>query len=101
MHLYTVLLLLFVNYNQCYINFDLSSAPRPCYPGDVRQNNVTYSSMMVNREYLSVLEGSFELCIGGYIGPVCDFGWDDVDATVFCRRIQGNNYGKLKITVLR
>lgn len=102
MHLYTqVLLLLFVIYNQRSIKiFYLSSGPRRCYPGDVRRINVTYSSMMVNREYLTVLEGSFEQCIGGYNGPVCDIGWDDVDATVLCRRIQSNNYGRLKITVL-
>lgn len=50
---------------------------------------------MVNREYLTVLEGSFEQCIGGYNGRVCDIGWDDVDANVLCQRIQGNNYGKL------
>ena len=56
--------------------------------------------MMVNSEYLTVLEGSFEQCIGGYIGPVCDIGWDDVDATILCRRLVGSNYGKLKIMVL-
>ena len=71
-----------------------SSDPRPCYYGDVRAANITYSNIIVNGEYLSVVEGAAEQCIDGFLGPVCDIGWDDVDATAFCRRFQGSNYSK-------
>ena len=71
------------------------SAPMPCYPGRTLQFNVTSSNMLVNGEYVYVVEGMLELCIGGFLGPVCDIGWDDTDATVFCREAQGIDYGKL------
>ena len=71
-----------------------SSDPRPCYYGDVRAVNITYSNIMVNGEYLFVVEGAVEQCINGFIGPVCDIGWDDTDATAFCRRYQRGDYSK-------
>ena len=60
----------------------------------MRPVNVTYSNIVVNGEYLSVVEGTFDQCIDGFLGPVCDIGWDDRDATALCRRFQGSDYSK-------
>ena len=49
---------------------------------------------MVNGEYLFVVEGAAEQCIDGFVGPVCDIGWDNADATAFCRRYQRGDYSK-------
>ena len=57
---------------------------------------------MVNGEYLSVVEGAAQQCINGFVAPVCDIGWDDRDATAFCRRFQGDSYSKfLPVVSLR
>ena len=72
-----------------------STAARPCYPGSTLQFNTTYSNVLVNGDYLSIVEGTFEQCIGGFYGPVCDIGWDERDATAFCQGFQGTDYGKL------
>ena len=47
--------------------------------------------MLVNGGYLSIVEGTFEQCIGGFYGPVCDIGWDERDATAFCQGFQGRD----------
>ena len=67
---------------------------RPCYDGEFRIVNSQYRSEVVNGEYLGIVEGSIELCIDGYRGPVCDIGWDDSAANVFCRQYQSPDYGK-------
>ena len=55
---------------------------------------------MVNGEYISVVEGAAQQCIGGFVAPVCDIGWDDRDATAFCRRFQGTSYSKFHLIIV-
>ena len=35
----------------------------------------------------SVSEGRVEICFNGVWGSVCNYRWDDFDATVVCRKL--------------
>ena len=43
---------------------------------------------------LSRFEGTFDICIGGLIGSVCDIGWNQEAAQTLCHSQFGNRYGK-------
>ena len=45
----------------------------------------------------SPYEGIVEVCHGGNYGTICDEGWDDVDASVACRR--AGFFGKCSFVV--
>ena len=63
-----------------------------CTNGEVRLQNVTYS--YPNDQ--TVVQGRVTLCINGSYQPICDVGWDDVDAQVLCNERYGGYrpYGK-------
>ena len=58
---------------------------RPCFDGDVRTVNTTFSSYEVNGDFFNIENGTFEVCLGGVYGSVCDLGWSNEDAAVLCR----------------
>ena len=40
-------------------------------------------------------EGTFEVCIAGLYGSVCDLTWNLAAAQAVCRSLFDNSYGKL------
>lgn len=47
-----------------------------------------------SHEQLSHFEGTFEICVGGVYGSVCDNGWNQAAAQAVCHSQFGNSYGK-------
>ena len=43
---------------------------------------------------LSQFQGTFEICIGGFYGSVCDIGWNQEAAQTLCHSRFGSRYGK-------
>ena len=43
---------------------------------------------------LSRFEGTFEICIGGYYGSVCDIGWNQAATQTLCHSQFGSRYSK-------
>ena len=43
---------------------------------------------------LHSFQGTFEICIGGLYGSVCDIGWNQLAAQTLCRDLYGNEYSK-------
>ena len=43
---------------------------------------------------LSRYEGTFEICVGGFYGSVCDIGWNQIAAHALCYSQFGSGYGK-------
>ena len=35
----------------------------------------------------SVSEGRVEMCFNGVWGSICNYGWDNIDATVVCKKL--------------
>ena len=44
---------------------------------------------------LRSFQGTFEICIGGLYGSVCDIGWNQSAAQTLCRDLYGSEYGKI------
>ena len=42
---------------------------------------------------LSRFQGTFEICIGGFYGSVCDIGWNQAAAQTLCQSQFGSRYG--------
>ena len=42
-------------------------------------------------------EGTFEICIEGFYGSVCDIGWNEAAAQTLCHDQFGSRYGNLKV----
>lgn len=72
-----------------------SGTPRECYEGSIR-TNFKYD---IIGELLLSLEGTFEVCVNGQYGSVCDIGWDEQDALAICRDEIGSNVGKHQLHV--
>ena len=49
---------------------------------------------LITDERLFVLEGTFEICIGGLYGSVCDIGWNQAAAQTLCHNQFGSRYSK-------
>lgn len=75
-------------------NGSSSGTPRECYEGSIR-TNFKYDI----GELLISLEGTFEVCVNGQYGSVCDIGWDEQDALAICRSEIGSNVGKHQLHV--
>ena len=58
----------------------------PCYDGDIRIENTTYSNINGDNVY----GGRVEVCYNATYRPICDEGWNDRDAAVICNY---NGYG--------
>ena len=43
----------------------------------------------------TVRQGTVEVCIGGYWGTICHYGWDSRDADVVCRQLGFNTFGAI------
>ena len=43
---------------------------------------------------LSRFEGTFEICIGGFYGSVCDISWNEAAAQTLCQSQYGSRYGR-------
>ena len=56
--------------------------------------NYTYDGL------LSQYEGTFEICIGGFYGSICDIGWDQAAAQQVCREQISSSYSKLNFTFI-
>ena len=52
----------------------------PCYDGDIRLENSTYS--YIDGDYF--YGGRVEVCYNGSYYPVCDEGWNYNEAAVVC-----------------
>ena len=68
----------------------LFSSPGPapdCYEGDMRLADQIYDYSYDNEtnRYLNSYGGRVEVCYEGEYRPICDVGWDSVDAEVACR----------------
>ena len=61
-----------------------------CREGVVRLRNSTYTY----DNGLNTVSGRVDVCSNGTFLPICDVGWDDSDAQVVCRDLQGSNYSK-------
>ena len=65
-----------------------SPGPGPfCYEGDIRLADQIYDYFYDNQtnRYLNSYGGRVEVCYDGEYRPICDVGWDSVDAEVACR----------------
>ena len=49
---------------------------------------------------LRSFQGTFEICIGGLYGSVCDIGWNQLAAQTLCGDLYGNEYGKIFLIIL-
>ena len=68
----------------------LSPGPSPaCYEGDTRLANQIYDSTYDEQtgRYLSSYAGRVEVCYNGEYRPICEIGWDQLDAEVACRSV--------------
>ena len=62
-----------------------------CTNGDVR---------LVDGDNTNAAEGRVEYCVGGLWGTVCNFMWEDADATVLCRQLGLDALGKITAYVI-
>jgi hypothetical protein len=56
--------------------------------GEFRLANVSNSPNPVN--FSAVISGRVEVCYNGTYGSVCDSGWDETDARIFCNDLLTN-----------
>ena len=64
------------------------SDPDNCTHGSVR-----LSSGQTGRS------GTIEVCVDGYWGTICHYGWDGRDADVVCRQLGFNTFGAIPRTL--
>ena len=43
---------------------------------------------------VSTYQGRVDICVNGTYIPICDLGWDNVDAQVACSRMFGSDFSK-------
>ena len=61
----------------------------PCFSeGEFRLTNVSNSTNPV--EFSIVISGRVEVCYNGAFGSICDSGWDEPEARVFCTNFVTN-----------
>ena len=56
-----------------------------CRDGSVR---------LVDGDNYNATAGRVEYCVGGRWGTICNYDWSEADATVVCRQLGLNTFGK-------
>ena len=59
-----------------------------CTDGRIDLRNRTYET--TDRTY----KGQVAICINGTFWPICDVGWDNLDAHVLCRHLYGKKFSE-------
>ena len=69
----------------------LPTTPSPfCSEGELREISSNYSSVRsIYGTFQNTVDYRFEVCIGYKFTSICDIGWDNKDATVACKDIEG------------
>ena len=63
-----------------------------CTNDGLTLRNVTFTYGNINQ--LNSYQGRVDICVNGTYIPICDLGWDNVDAQLVCRKIYGSRFGK-------